>query len=393
MREKGRETDDPFGHLRKWGCSRTYICMTTCEGSCVSDAGFADGAKKGVKPKVYVRFVTTGPVNPNEGMLFCYDEDSESEKCLVFQKGIQMLYVEVAESSPEVATICAELQAVQRQRAWFMKTKIMNSNRIESNVAGTIGYYSGMEGDERKRVFNDARKLIKEVAAGKMASDNASMILTMQECVDSVYKMEELLKKKLGEIAKKLPVAAWAMHKDQSGFGLQSLGTVIGETGDLANYANPAKMWRRMGLAPYEKDGEMLMGATWKSRSNNKKGLTKLGPEDWEDFGYCPRRRSISWNIGECLIKQNGDGPYRQRWLDAKVRAYEMHPEKTDSWNWSICDKCKGVELPCKTCGGTGYKCGHANNHGKLLATKLLFKNLWFEWQRRSGGAIHEADK
>ena len=40
-----------------------------------------------------------------------------------------------------------------------------------------------------------------------------------------------------------------------------------------------------MGCAPFESDGVMRMGATWKSKGG-------LSAAEWETFGYSPRRRS-----------------------------------------------------------------------------------------------------
>jgi hypothetical protein len=148
------------------------------------------------------------------------------------------------------------------------------------------------------------------------------------------------------------------------------LAIVVGECGDLANYANPAKLWRRMGCSPWVFNGKTLMGATWKS---GKEG--KLPASEWELFGYSPRRRSISYLIGEGILRQNGSqearkayeiggvsyparlarlcGPYRARYDYAKNACAENHPD---------------------------YKPLRCHLHGMLLGTKLLIKNLWIEW-------------
>jgi hypothetical protein len=184
----------------------------------------------------------------------------------------------------------------------------------------------------------------------------------------------------------------WLTHKDQSGFGEISLATVIGETGDLTfrghdpdgrpvGYPGPAQLWRRMGCAPGTFNGKTQMGATWKSGTSGK-----LSAKDWEAFGYCPRRRSIVWNIGESLLKQNGDGPYRKRFAEAKAAAIEKHPE----W-FPKCGGCEGSGVKkrggeCALCKGKGIQMGRFNHHGKLLVTSLLLKNLWIEWLLRMRG-------
>jgi len=254
----------------------------------------------------------------------------------------------------------------------------MIANRLQATVAGTLGYSSGLKEADRLKLFKEATGIIKGVIDGEQ-HPLRSIILTTNIAVDGYDTQQDIFEKEMLALVKTLPVASWVAEPNQAGFGLMSLAVIIGETGDLNNYPNPAKVWKRLGCAPFTKGEETLMGASWKSRAGNKKGLQKLTAEDWTNFGYPPRRRSVSYIIGENLIKQNGSGIYRSRWLEAKIRARQTHPE----WEWKPCDKCKGknhAKKKCLTCGGIGEKCGHAHKHGMLLATKLILKNLWLEW-------------
>lgn len=251
-----------------------------------------------------------------------------------------------------IAVIAQELQALQRQRAVVIKSRIMQANRLQAIVAGTLGYSSGMDEKSRLKKMSEASAIIKEVSAGETDSPMKAIILTTLVGIEAFETMQKALEKEMLKVAEKLPIAKWVSQSNQKGFGLLSLAIVIGETGDLANYANPGKVWRRLGCAPYTKDGKTLMGATWRS---GKEG--KLHAIDWEEFGYSPRRRSIAYVIGENLLKQNGEGPYRTRYNESKERSMENHPEY-------------------------GPKPGRHHNHGMLLMTKLLLKNLWIEWNR-----------
>jgi hypothetical protein len=83
-----------------------------------------------------------------------------------------------------------------------------------------------------------------------------------------------------------------------------------------------------------------------------------MNAADWSEFGYSPRRRSIAYIVGEGIIKQNKDadgnpGPYRRRYDVKKAELAERFPDYG--------------EVRC-------------HNHGHLLCTKLLLKNLWIEW-------------
>lgn len=252
---------------------------------------------------------------------------------------------------------------LQRERAIVLKSRNMQQNRIRAIVAGTLGYHSRMKDKERKAKFKEADAVIRAVVAGTATHRLQKTIEATLEGIDAFNGLEEDIKKRMERAAKSLPVAAWVEQPEQDGFGLLSLATVIGETGDLNNYANPAKVWRRLGCAPWTFDGQTLMGSTWKS---GKEG--RLPALEWEQFGYSPRRRSIAYLIGENFVRLNGEGPYRRRYDETKARAAETHPD----WKPKRC-----------------------HLHGMLLATKLLLKNLWLEWTGKpvvAWGTIQAAD-
>lgn len=274
----------------------------------------------------------------------------------------------------------SDLQALQRQRTVYIKSMTMVSNRLQAIVAGTMGYHTGLTDKERIKLFGDAGKLIKRIVRDGEEHDMRGIVLAHTESLDALNAMRVPIEKQMETLAKMLSVAEWVQAPEQKGFGMPSLAVVVGEAGDLANYPNPGKLWARFGCHPYEKDGENHMGATWKSRAR-KPGVVKLSSEDWEAFGYSPRRRSIAYLIGENLIKQNGDGPYRRRYDVKKAEAAEKHPD------WIRCKKCEGGgrngKGKCSNCKGTGEVWKHCHLHGMLLAAKLLLRELWAEWNGR----------
>jgi len=347
----------------------------------------------------------------------------------------------------EIAETCTGLQALQRQRAWYIKSRNMMGNRLQATVAGMQGYNSGLKEAERKKLFLEAGKHIKKVGRGE--AEQNPLILTGLIAIKAFEDEKKSTEKEMLKLVKQLPVASWVEKPEQRGFGLLFLAIVVGETGDLSNYSNPGKLWRRLGCAPFTKGGETLMGATWRGRGNGKRG-EKLHASDWEAFGYSPRRRSIAFLIGENIVKQNwivadgederetedysavplqsdcidesGDrgfetdapgadssdeldtpgelggetekriaGPYRERYDEAKKRAAKIHPE------WIRCDKCDGTgKLEAKKCGnckGTGELLMHCHRHGMLLATKRLLKKLWQEWNQSFGEGLCETEE
>lgn len=250
-----------------------------------------------------------------------------------------------------VAKISAELQALQRQRAVLTKSRIMQSNRLQAIVAGAIGYQANMSEKDRQKKFAEASALIEECRDESFEHPMAAVVRTTLIGIDAFEAQQRVYEKEMLALAKKLPVAAWVAHKDRRGFGLLQLAIVVGECGDLANYPNPAKIWRRMGCAPHSFDGQTHMGATWRA---GKEG--KLPAAEWASFGYSPRRRSIAYLVGEGIVKQNDAGPYRTHYDQTKDAAQERHPD------WP--------KLRC-------------HRHAMLLATKRLLLDLWRTWNGR----------
>jgi len=309
-----------------------------------------------------------------------------------------------------VAAISAQLVILQRKRSVILKSRNMQANRLQAIVAGTLGYSSGMPEKERRAKFVEASKVIKAIADGKpMDHPMKEVIQVTLTGINAFNNMKAGLEKEMVKFAKQLPVAKWVQKPEQRGFGLLFLAIVIGETGDLFNYSNPGKVWRRLGCAPWEFGGKVHMGASWRM------GKDKLPAEEWSKFGYSPRRRSIAYLIGEGIVKQNtlengggicdaetekksapaanhvGElvgaseetaadvdelgsddvdestaeteihngripGPYRRRYDETKAAFKASHTDVTDL---------------------------HAHRHGMLLATKRLLRELWIEWWKQ----------
>lgn len=258
---------------------------------------------------------------------------------------------EVRTDTESASAICQQLRELQRRRAGALKSRIMIENRLVALVAQECGYSSGLDEKERKQRFDEARKVIKQIESGDDPNPDSverrvsALVQSNLQSASGFDAYVSTCEKEMVKLAKQLPIAAWVEQPEQNGFGLKSLAIIIGECGDLNNYANPAKLWKRMGCAPFK--GKMP--STWRS---SKPSLTAL---EWTELGYSPWRRSVAWVIGDCLMKGNKTGPYRQRYDEAKAAAKVSHPDWTD---------------------------GHAHNHALLLCVKRLLRDLWAEWRR-----------
>lgn len=155
--------------------------------------------------------------------------------------------------------------------------------------------------------------------------------------------------KELTKAAKELPVWAWV--ESIRGFGAGSLVAIVGEAGDLSQYSNPAKLWKRMGLA-------VINGG----RQRKVSGVDAL------DHGYAPHRRSIVWNLGDSMLKtcvrkvKDDDGEDTgERYSLNEYGAIYLQRKAYEA---------ERVETPA-----------HAHNRAKRYMEKRIIRDLWTAWR------------
>ena len=162
--------------------------------------------------------------------------------------------------------------------------------------------------------------------------------------LDLAIKAQEKLLTKLG---KQLPVIEWA--NGIAGLSPRFLALIVGECGiGPGEYRTVSALWKRMGLA--------VIGGERQRRVTGDAAI---------EHGYVARRRSLMWNIGESIIKQQvrkcdddvrmAIGDYGRIYLERKV--YEA--TKTDR--------------PII-----------AHNRAKRYMEKRLLRELWRAWRRAS---------
>jgi hypothetical protein len=265
--------------------------------------------------------------------------------------------------------IIAELIHLQRDRAAYLKSRNSQQNRLRTLVASRNGYHSGLPKAERLKGQKEAQTLIDRITKGE-SHPLSLIVLDHSAGISRLLPTLNSLERQMEKLVANLSVAPWCDHPDQRGCGLKTIATVVGECGNLSLYSNPGKVWRRMSSAPHTFNGKTLMGATWRSK---KEGV--LPSDQWTEYGYCPRRRAICYNIAVSLLKGNRikakdpitgkntdedtwTGPYIARYETKKAEFADLHPDFSK-----------------KRC----------HLHGLLLTSKLLLKNLWIEWTRIEG--------
>ena len=183
------------------------------------------------------------------------------------------------------------------------------------------------------------------------------------------------IEKELEQFAEDLPAYAsfWKPQRGLSGLGL---ALIAGEAGDLAGYSTHSKLWRRFGL---HVDG--VGRAYWKRRPG-------LSAEDWEMAGYCPRRRSIIFQLTDSLLKAQirkdehdpdkrvALGEYGALYLREKAR----QQEKAKAEGLTVCPAAK---IPAKA--ASKYRSeGHIHNRAARYVGKKLLRDLWKVWRREA---------
>lgn len=168
------------------------------------------------------------------------------------------------------------------------------------------------------------------------AIDLQALLVPFKASLEPVEEQEKEHLSRMLEYAKQLPVSEWILNV--RGVGLLKLAKIVGEAGDLSNYANPAKLNKRFGLAVFDGVGQR--------RCKNKE-LALL-------HGFNPRRRAVMWDVGSGLIRQN-DGKYRE--------LYDRRKEK----------ETENPEVKTKM---------HAHRRAQRVMEKEFLKDLWVAWNQ-----------
>jgi len=113
----------------------------------------------------------------------------------------------------------------------------------------------------------------------------------------------------LEKLAEKLRVWDWCEGVD--GVGKLALSQIVGEAGEISRFGNPAKLWKRMGLA-------VINGKSQRRVADAAKA---------EEQGYNPLRRSTMYVVGDCMIKKQG--VYRELYLEKKAYYTARDPNKS----------------------------------------------------------------
>jgi hypothetical protein len=183
--------------------------------------------------------------------------------------------------------------------------------------------------------------------------------------IEQFHGLRKKIEKELAAMAMQSPGGEWMVSV--KGFGPAGLAGIIGEAGDLSNYPDHSKLWRRMGMAPFTKDGVTRSGKQWKVAGG-------LKADDWTEYGYSGIRRALMFVIEDSLYKANG--PYRDVYLARK----KYLQERAIANGLTVAPAAK---IPAKQRHMFVSK-GHIDQDAKRYMGKRLLRDLWKAWRRAS---------
>jgi hypothetical protein len=265
------------------------------------------------------------------------------------------------------AEIIEDIRGLHRQRRYAMKVQQKIDRALEAfiRINATAWTFDASEDDREK--FN---REVKAIMAAARKGEGFPIIVELVKSTDKGREpfdaLRDAVEKNMTALAEQLPAMAWV--KTVRGAGALGLATIIAEAGDLANYSNPAKLWNRLGFAPY--DG--AAGSTWKRPTWRTRALTA---EEWTEHPFSGRRYALMHQIAIWLVNAQVEsaeksgtefgrplGVYGEIYVRRREHTKAAHPDWTKL---------------------------HARMDGLRVAMKAFLKDLLLEWRR---GAVAPLD-
>lgn len=205
--------------------------------------------------------------------------------------------------------VIAVIKEHHRWRICFHKAEKSLINQCKAQCRRIVSCHS-VDSKDLAAVKKEADILYRAIE-GKgehpLADMMRSFMAPLLEARDVNRKARLYHERAMEKLAHQLDVFAWV--EKVRGFGPLGLAQIIGECGDLGHYPNPAKLWKRLGLAVIEGKAQRRVADAEKAKLH----------------GFNPRRRAIMFCIGDSMIKAHG--PYREIYLKRKEYEAQKLPE------------------------------------------------------------------
>jgi len=255
-----------------------------------------------------------------------------------------------------------------RQRRFAMKIQQKLDRALESYIRiNATDWNPDMVEKEREKINTYVKTLIKDVRAGK-DSPFVGVVQTSDKARLPADDMRKTCEKQMEQLVRQLPIAKWFEGDDDDssgnggirGIGALGVATIIAETGDLSNYPNVGKVWKRLGFAPY--DG--FAGSSWKRESWRPRALSK---EEWIDNPFSGQRYALIFQVG--LWLRNAQWIGKSKTDDGKGKPNGFYGE--------VYAKRRAHTAATHP----GWSDGHADKDAIRVMMKEFLKRLWLAWR------------
>jgi hypothetical protein len=279
--------------------------------------------------------------------------------------------------------ICHQLMDLQVHRRF----QIVSQSRLNRAIESMIVHFSGardresVSKEEYKRLHAWAKNLRERIEkAGELWTPPDDPTGVWQRVTIAVLQsanaraifdgLRASTERDMEALARQLPVWQWV--KGVKGVAEKGLGVIVGETGDLTidgnfpgSYSNPAKVWKRLGLAVF--DG--------RRQGNPGKVATT---EDWIMHGYSPKRRAEAWAfLSDIMFRAQWRGARDEDGKDPKTTGKEIAvPAHPIGPYGELYAERKAWDL------ARGWTPAHADKDARRIMSKRFLRDLWVEWNR-----------
>jgi len=257
-------------------------------------------------------------------------------------------------------SIVDKIRSHHRERRFAMGTQQVLDRRLESYVRiNATSWHAFDDEAERKTANKEVAAKIKAARDGKGDDAIIDAVILTDKAREPADKARAANERAMEDLARCLPIAPWI--ETIPGLGYLGLATIIAETGDLSNYQNVAKVWKRLGYAPYNG----LAGSTWK-RTTWREGRPALTAEEWIANPFSGHRYAMTHVIAVWLKNKQwigkaktDDGVGRPNGKYGEVYAKRRAHTDTTHPDWTK---------------------GHRHMDGLRIMMKEFLKDLWIEW-------------
>lgn len=264
------------------------------------------------------------------------------------------------------AEVIDTIRALARDRRFAMKQQQKNDRSLEAWVRINYCAFSAFDDEKaRKKASKEALAKIKAAREGEGDADLIEMVRANDAGRAPFDAIRKRCEKDMNKLAETLPGVEFV--RSVKGAGVGGFALIVGECGDLAKYSGPGKVWKRLGLAPY--DGHA--GSTWRRETWRPRALTS---DEWIAHPFSPARYSVMFTIADSMSRaqwvgkaktEDGlgrpDGFFGEVYARRRAHTAITHPD------WTL---------------------GHSRSDALRVMVKDYIKHLWVAWLNDDGVAV-----